>query len=247
MSRVGIIRDIDGGIVRKAAWGLAALAWGLFAPLAMAAQPELIAPAEAAVPKVAFEIKFDVTDAPEMKAFAETAQKVADEWYPKIVAKLPSEGFTPAAKITITFRKDYKGVAQAAGNQITCSPKWFTEHPDDVGAVVHELVHVVQNYRRGKRPGWLVEGIADYVRFFQYEPVKARPHPNAERAKYSDSYRTTGHFLNWTQEKYDKELVIKLNAACREAKYSDELWKQYTGKTLEELGAEWKAALAKKN
>jgi hypothetical protein len=104
-------------------------------------------------------------------------------------------------------------------------------------------VHVVQSYRRGPRPGWLVEGIADYIRFFRYEPESARPHPNPTRAKYSDSYRTTGHFLNWAQTKYDKDLVIKLNTACREAKYAEGLWKEYTGKTLEELGAEWKESL----
>ena len=229
---------------------LGALVWSVCIPLtAGTAQPApILAPApEPVAPKLVYEITFDVSDAPEMKAFAEQAQKAADEWYPKIAAKLPSDGFTPPAKITITFKKDYKGVAEAAGNKITCSPKWFTQHPDDVGAVVHELVHVVQSYGRGRRPGWLVEGIADYIRFFHYEPVKARPHPSAEKAKYSDSYRTTGHFLNWAQETYDKDLVVKLNAACRQAKYSDELWKQYTGKTLEELGAEWKAGLGKKN
>ncbi len=32
----------------------------------------------------------------------------------------------------------------------------------------------------------------------------------------------------------------KLNAATREG-YSEELWKDWTGKTLQELGAEWKA------
>ena len=41
-------------------------------------------------------------------------------------------------------------------------------------------------------------------------------------------------------EKYDKELHVKLNAAARQAKYSEDLWKEYTGKTLKELGDEWR-------
>ncbi|HEY7115338.1 MAG TPA: basic secretory protein-like protein [Tepidisphaeraceae bacterium] len=193
-----------------------------------------------------FVIKVDTSDVPEMADYGKRVQKVAEEWYPKIWAKLPSEGFVPPATVTITFKKDYKGVAAASGNRITAAQKWFTDHPDDVGAFVHELVHVVQAYRRGPKPGWLVEGIADWYRFFNYEPVNKRPHPNPTRAKYTDSYRTTGHFLNWAQETYDKDLVVKINAACRQGKYNEGLWKEYTGKTLEELGAEWKESLAKK-
>jgi hypothetical protein len=160
---------------------------------------------------------------------------------------LPSEGFVAPDQVTITFKKDYNGVAAAGGTRITCSVKYYKDHPDDLGSIVHELTHVVQRYpRRGTRPGWLVEGIADYIRFYNYEPVKARPNPNPARAKHTDSYRTTAHFLNWAQEKYDKQLVVKLNTDCREARYSEDLWKQYTGKTLEELGAEWKESLPKR-
>ena len=35
----------------------------------------------------------------------------------------------------------------------------------------------------------------------------------------------------------------KLNAAMRQGKYDDELWKKYTGKALEDLGREWKETL----
>ena len=45
-------------------------------------------------------------------------------------------------------------------------------------------------------------------------------------------------------EKHDKDLVRKLNAAMREGKYKEEIWKELTGKTVEELGQEWKRSLA---
>ena len=41
--------------------------------------------------------------------------------------------------------------------------------------MIHETCHVVQRYRGRGNPGWLVEGVADYVRFFVYEPGKAGP------------------------------------------------------------------------
>src|SRR5207253_2834460 len=63
---------------------------------------------------------------------------------------------------------------------------------------------------------------------------------NLARAKYDASYRVTGNFLNWVTEKYDKEIVQKINAAAREGKYRAELWKTYTGKTVEDLGDDWK-------
>jgi hypothetical protein len=122
---------------------------------------------------------------------------------------------------------------------------WFKRHPDDVGAMVHETVHVVQAYRYGRggnrNPGWLVEGIADYVRFFKYEPGKAGP-VRADK-HYDGSYRVTATFLNYVSEKYDKELVRKLNAAMRQGKYSDDLFKDATGKTLQELDDEWRTTL----
>lgn len=188
-------------------------------------------------------ITVDTSGAPEMKAYGERVKKLAEEWYPLITAKLPSNGFVPPARVTIAFRKDYEGVAEAAGNRVVCSAKWFTDHPDDLGAIVHELVHVVQQYGRGDRPGWLVEGIADYIRFYHYEPPENRLRPDPDRSKYSDSYRTSAAFLHWAQETYDKDLVVKLNAACRRAEYGDDLWERYTKKSLEELGREWRDSL----
>ncbi len=188
-------------------------------------------------------ITVDTSAAPEFADYAKKAQTLADTWYPKLVAMLPSDGFVAPQTIQIVFDPKYDGVAATAGDRIVCSTRWFSTHPEDLGAIIHELVHVVQHYTTGERPGWLTEGIADHLRWFMYEPAGARPHPNPEKSKFNDSYRTTAAFLEWAQSTYDKDLIVKLNAACREARYSDDLWKQYTGKSMDELGAEWKASL----
>jgi hypothetical protein len=143
--------------------------------------------------------------------------------------------------------------AAAGGNRISCNIEWFRGNlrGEAKGAVVHELVHVVQQYGRARRgnpnatrtPGWLVEGIADYIRWFLYEPQSKGAEitdRNVARARYDANYRISANFLNWVTAKYDKEIVKKLNTAAREGKYSEELWKEATRKTVEELGNEWK-------
>ena len=119
----------------------------------------------------------------------------------------------------------------------------MTKHPDDLGIVVHEETHAVQAYRRDHTPGWVTEGIADYTRWFVFEPVAKRPHPTQPKANYNDSYRTTAAFLNWCQTTYDKDLVLKLNAVCRAGQYTEAFWQQTTGHPLADLGAQWKATL----
>jgi hypothetical protein len=116
------------------------------------------------------------------------------------------------------------------------------------------MVHVVQDYGRARRrnrdatrtPGWLVEGMADYIRWFLYEPetkgaeITAR---NLPRARYDASYRVTGNFLNWVTLRYDQDLVRKLNALAREGKYTDQAWRESTGKSVQDLGEEWRQEL----
>ena len=199
-------------------------------------------------PKVAvfrypIEFALDVADAPEMREWAEKTVRICERRYAMICDELASDGFTPTTQIRMSIKADYKGVAEASGNRIKGAVAWFKAHPDDIGAMIHEIVHCVQLYRGRSTPGWLVEGIADYVRFWKYEPGKAgRLQP--ERAKYDGSYRTTAAFLAFVTEKYDKQAVKKLNAIAREGKYDVGVWKTLTGKSVEELNQEWRQSLA---
>jgi basic secretory peptidase family protein len=192
--------------------------------------------------KYTVEFVVDVTDAPEMKDWAEKVARICERQYPMICEELKSDGFKPTQRIMMALKKDYKGVASTSGDNIVGSVQFFKAHPDDVGAFVHETVHVVQKYQGRGNPGWLVEGIADYIRFFKYEPGKiGRLDP--ERVRYDGSYRQSAAFLAYLTEKYDRELVRKINAVMREGKYKEEIFKELTGKTVQELGNEWKASL----
>jgi hypothetical protein len=189
-----------------------------------------------------YEIIIDYSEMPELKDWVEgKLRPTLEKWYPIIVQSLPSEGFTAPKQLSVTFRKDKRGVADTGGTRINCAGNWFKQNLDGeaVGAVVHELVHVTQQYHSRRNPGWLVEGVADYIRWFKYEPKPAGTRPNPARSKYTDSYRITAGFLNYLTKTHDKDIVMKFNAAMRQGKYTPELWKEYTGKTVDELWDEY--------
>lgn len=198
----------------------------------------------------------NTTVAPDLTDWADRELRpVIQTWYPKLVTLLPSEGFSPRTNVTIRFKDDMGGTpASAGGGTINCNAGWFRKElkREALGSVVHEMVHVVQSYGRPRRgdtnatrmPGWLVEGIPDYIRWFLYEPqtrgaeITAR---NLARAKYDASYRISGNFLDWVTRHHDTNIVQKLNAAGRQGRYREEIWKEATGKSLPDLGQEWKS------
>jgi len=216
----------------------------VFAGLALAqnSDRQLIAPTTrpattqaATQPVYEISIECEVED---LKEWSESLRPIVEKWYPIIVQTLPSEGYTAPRKFRIVIKESTQ-IAFARGTEIVCGAKWFRERPNDRGAVVHELVHIAQQYRSRRNPSWLVEGIADYIRWFKYEPKNKRPRPNPNRAKYTDSYQTTGAFLEWCAANKDHEIAVKLNAAMRQGRYSPELWKEYTGQTVDELWGEY--------
>jgi Peptidase of plants and bacteria/F5/8 type C domain len=185
------------------------------------------------------------SDDPEMLEWVTKAGRICEKQYDMICNELRSDGFKPRTMITMAMRSGpgVTPVAATGGGRITGNVAYFSRHKDDYGAMVHETVHVVQGYRRVDRQlGWLVEGIPDYIRFFIYEPGKIgriNPNWNYER----DKYRAAAHFINYIAQKYDKDIVRKINAALREGDYKEELWELYTKKKLKDLGEEWKATL----
>ena len=76
---------------------------------------------------------------------------------------------------------------------------------------------MVQQYHSRSNPGWLTEDIADYYRWFVYEPPSHRPRVNPARTKYTDGYRNTAAFLDYVVRTHDKDFVVKINAQMRRA------------------------------
>lgn len=193
--------------------------------------------------RVPAQITVDARDVETVAKFAKRAQAVARTWYPRIAAILGVSS-VPSERVTIRISLEAGGVAGTSGRRIEVSARYVARNPNDLGMIVHELAHVVQAYPKYD-PAWLVEGIADYVRFYHFEPASARPHPDPARANCRDSYRTTACFLDWACRTYDRDLVRKLDAALKASTYSEEMWKALTGKDLDALNAEWLESLRK--
>jgi hypothetical protein len=189
----------------------------------------------------AVRVTLDTAEVPELADWADQARRLVVKWHPLIAEMLKSDGFTPPAEVKLVFKKDMKGVAGTAGTTIFIAADWVKQHPEDTGMVIHELTHVIQSYPKYDPP-WLVEGIADYVRFYHFEPRTKLPRIDPAKARYQDGYQTTAQFLAWAERKYDKALVAKLNRALRQEKYKDELFQTYTSRSLDQLWAEFVAA-----
>ncbi|WP_193214059.1 basic secretory protein-like protein [Luteolibacter marinus] len=202
-----------------------------------------------------------IIDSSKAPALTEWCEKellpTIEEWYPKLVEMLPSDGYRAPDVVIFEFRDDMGGTpAYAAGNKISMSAPWFPGQlqREAKGCVVHEMGHVVQNYWRARQtnrnpkptPGWITEGICDYIRWFLFEPESQGAHVrNVNQARYDASYRVSANFLDWVCTEKDKDLFKKLNAAAREGRYEEKLWKEWTGSTLEELSEGWKKDVEK--
>ncbi|GAB4453848.1 MAG: hypothetical protein OHK0029_07450 [Armatimonadaceae bacterium] len=190
------------------------------------------------------DVTTDVSAAPETREWADKAAVLVREWFPHVCQLLATDSFNPPRTIRLVFKPNIGAPAYAAGDTITVDSNWITQHPDDFGMMIHELTHIIQAYPGGgNKPGWLVEGIADYVRWWRYEPEAPRPRINPETAKYTDSYRTTAAFLAWVSFKYDRGLVRQLDSALRQKTYRPEIFTERTGKSLDALWDEYKATL----
>jgi hypothetical protein len=194
------------------------------------ASPRAAAEKPAAPPA---KITVDVSDAPEAKDWAEKARALCEKWYPIVSEELNSDGFTPPRRVKLVFKDEKNGIAATTGTTIHINVNWIKKRPDDFGMVIHELTHVVQSYPKYDPP-WLVEGIADYIRYWHYEPGKG-PKVNPKRSSYRRGYGVAAAFLAWIEKERDKQIVSRLNRALRAGEYKDELFKQYTGETLEQL------------
>ncbi len=184
-------------------------------------------------------VELDVKEAPHLKAWGEQSRQLILEWHPRIVNLLPTKGFDPPRRVVLRIRKSDKGVAATAGRRISVMSHWVDKHPDDVGVVIHELVHVIQSYPRGNE-GWLVEGVADYVRWAIYEGKPQEWFPRPRKVKgYERGYRVAAGFLLWLETDAAPGIVKKLNTAMRRGAYSPEIFKKETGKSLDELWAEY--------
>jgi hypothetical protein len=198
-----------------------------------------------------FDYTLDISQTPDLKDWAQNQLRPAiDQWYPILRDCLASDGFTAPRKFSVTI-KPMDGVAGTTDTDVEVSADWIRSQlkrpqwNEAIGSIIHELVHVVQQYKTSDTPGYLVEGIADYLRWFHFEPIEHRPTLRTpSRASYSQGYKTTAGFLEYVARNHDHEFVIKLNAALRQGRYSSAIWNDCTGMSVNQLWKEYVQSLA---
>ena len=218
------------------------LCMALAAASAVAARPRPGTPDPAG--KHTVEVQLDASEMPEMQDWCHKAQAAIEQSYPALAEQLIGDDYTPPSRIQLTFKRGNKGIAGTAGTKIIAYEGWFKAHPGDVGALIHEAIHVMQSYPKYDPP-WLVEGIADYLRFWVYEPKAKRGSLDPAKIRYQDGYQVTGAFLAWAVKTHDKDLVRKLNSALDKGQYQEDIFREATGKDLKTLFEEFKGSLKK--
>lgn len=173
----------------------------------------------------------------------ETAQQLIDAFFTAYPQEVKRFNKNALKKVTFIIDPGYKGVAATSNGIVRYSPDWLTKHPQDIDVVTHEAMHIVQDYG-GKGEGWLTEGIADYVRY-KYGVNNKKGNWSLPVFKagqsYTNAYRITARFLAWLEKNVDKKIVDKLDKASREGTYNSGMWKELTGKTVDELWAAYAA------
>lgn len=196
-------------------------------------------------------VEVDASSAPEQAQWAENElEPTLKKWYPRLIAEYPSKDWSAPEKVKVGFVDPPQTGAPAytTGDSISLDRKWFSANRDSegMGCAIHELMHVVQSYPGGGRsiPWWLTEGIADYVRWYVFEPEKKGCETDLSRmdVRYDGGYRQTANFLDYVERKHPGT-VRSLNAVGRLGRYSPGVWRRITGRELWSLGGEWKGIL----
>lgn len=159
--------------------------------------------------------------------------------YPKLVKTFNKKS---TREVLFVIDTAYGGVAEASGNRILFSAKYMKAHNTDIDVVTHETMHIVQGYGYGSGPVWLTEGIADWVRYrYGVDNIGSKwalPEFN-EKQSYKNSYRITARFFEWLEQNVKPGLIAALDDQLRQHTYTEQSWANLTGKTVDELWADY--------
>lgn len=152
----------------------------------------------------------------------------------------PSDGLASGKTCQPREQGGRGAVAFALADQArlyVCSEVW---NPSDTGVIVHEVAHLTQRYKDA--PGWVTEGVADYVR-----RVTGYNNPNEKYSTgntygcnsdrtYMDGYKCTDAFFIHVMNKYNKpKMVLTIHEQAKKGNYTDSLITSGTNKTMSQL------------
>jgi len=215
-----------------------------------------------------------IDQAPALTAVQEergaTAQRLIASWYPRINALLFDSRHAlpfPEPHIDVKETLPYADVpAYAERDTIHLWAKYIeTQDEDDFeGMVIHELTHINQAAKNVGNNGWVVEGVADYVRhkyfakdikpllhlsddgrlvnyrprdiyFYSLQQQKA----DLRQRGYEFRYTVASTFLYWLERRKDARIVREISRALEQGRFSTALFARTCGKPLDSLWREF--------
>jgi hypothetical protein len=217
----------------------------------------------------AFKVRVDASQAPNARPYVELTKELVTEWYPRINAILFGKDYPLALKeVQVIFEpKSYavfgpdrvevpaheeEDIPRSIGRiHVNFSYLERVKYPYPA-TLIHELTHVNQQYKN--YPDWLNEGMADYVRHAHFErDIEAKLLPldgyrfdgkQMDQAKFRKEgyllgYTIAAPFLFWLEQRKDPGLIIALNHALRDGRYSPDIFQQRCGASLDALWSEF--------
>lgn len=188
-------------------------------PVRVSVPGEVADPSTLNWPAMPLDIVVDVSAVerghPGVRVWCEITAGLCRKWYPVICATLGETNPPHRVALVVVHSLDPGVGAHAEGERITVSVESILRNPADYGSIIHELAHIAQGYTyglfRNRGIGWLVEGIADYVRFYFYEADPKFGGIKPGKSRYTDAYRSTACFLDYIVRTYDAAFVKKLH------------------------------------
>jgi hypothetical protein len=173
------------------------------------------------------------------------ATRIANVEYGRICDFLRSSERIARRRFEILFKESIwlRNVGPISGYTSGATIQLSLERIRDVKELgvylVHEMVHLVQNYKRGAPDFWR-EGIADFMSFrLGYETPAIRPACDFQYPHYSDGYTCAGAFLCFLADSKEGA-VLTLHQALTEGTYSSDFFEKNLGSTLEMLWQRFK-------
>ncbi len=213
-----------------------------------------------------FQVHVDVSKTPNAQPYVKPVKALCEEWYPRInIILFGKDAPLPFKELHIRFEPkvekcDGPNCIEAGGfadeNTIQINFGYLGRMKDDYRAmIVHELAHINQHYRESPGTGWLVEGIADYVRHRYFEKdlqpklleldgyrfggSQVDEQAKLRKQGYLFGYTVAAPFLYWLEMRKSKGLLVALNIALRQGSYSPDLFQKHCGAPLDTLWQEF--------
>lgn len=190
--------------------------------------------------EVSFEM--DTTGFEEHAKILKTIEDAYFDNWETVVKLLNAPEKTTPTKMTVKLSKTMRAPAAVSGTKMAINMNHVLRDPGDLkGMVMHELTHVIQNYK-GDGPIWFTEGVADWVRYKITPNTKWGNYmrENVSTEKPLGAYWYSSCFLMWMEETYNKPIIATVSAKCSQQQYDVSVWKELTGKNLDQLTAEFK-------